>query len=106
VVIKSDRQGLGREAALKELATQRLAIRARHLASKETDMTSYRQRLSKQATERQTLGDLHKSQRICEQLDTQQVKLGIKLKWYMDRVKQSILFTPFIIPYRFTFVDL
>jgi len=69
IALKSDRSGLGRDAALKEIAAEKLAIMARQRA-RATNAQDYRARLARKAVERQTEGDLRKSQRICEQLDT------------------------------------
>jgi len=69
IALKSDRSGLGREAALKEIAAEKLAIMARQRV-RATNTQDYRARLARKAVERQIEGDLRKSQRICEQLDT------------------------------------
>lgn len=69
IALKSDRSGLGREAALKEIAAEKLAIMARQRA-RAVNTQDYRARLARKAVERQIEGDLRKSQRICEQLDT------------------------------------
>jgi hypothetical protein len=75
IALKSDRSGLGREAALKEIAAEKLAIRCRLACQREkaSDTHDYRARFSRKATERQIECDLRKSQRICEQLDTSKV---------------------------------
>ncbi|KDR11345.1 Coiled-coil domain-containing protein 75, partial [Zootermopsis nevadensis] len=72
IVLKSDRSGLGRDAELKEIAAQKLAIRKRlmHKREKATDTQDYRARITRKAAERQIEGDLRKSQRVCEELDT------------------------------------
>ncbi|GFG35070.1 hypothetical protein Cfor_05079 [Coptotermes formosanus] len=69
IALKSDRSGLGREAALKEIAAEKVAIMARQRA-RATNTQDYRARLTRKAVERTIEGDLRKSQRICEQLDT------------------------------------
>jgi hypothetical protein len=69
IALKSDRSGLGRDAALKEIAAEKLAIMARQRA-RATNAQDYRARLARKAVERQIEGDLRKSQRICEQMDT------------------------------------
>lgn len=74
IALKSDRSGLGREAALKEIAAEKLAIRARQRV-RATNTQDYRARLARKAAERQIEGDLRKSQRICEQLDTSKVNI-------------------------------
>ncbi|KAF4532102.1 hypothetical protein B566_EDAN006196 [Ephemera danica] len=90
VVLKVDRQGFGREAALRELATQRQAIRARHrTAAQNLDLDGFRQRHSQRATERQTLSDLHKSQRVCEQLDTQQNVTEAVHSWFWPQREKA-----------------
>jgi hypothetical protein len=75
IALKSDRSGLGREAALKEIAAEKLAIRYRLARQREkaSDTHDYRVRLARKAAERQIEGDLRKSQRVCEQLDTSKV---------------------------------
>jgi hypothetical protein len=75
ITLKSDRSGFGREAALKEIAAEKLAIRHRLARQREkaTDTQDYRVRLARRATERQIERDLRKSQRVCEQLDTSKV---------------------------------
>lgn len=72
IALKSNRSGLGREAALKEIAAEKLAIRNRLARQREktSDTRDYRARLARKAAERQIEGDLRKSQRVCEQLDT------------------------------------
>lgn len=78
IALKSDRSGLGREAALKEIAAEKLAIMARQRA-KATNTQDYRARLARKAVERQIEGDLRKSQRICEQLDTSKVIIILQI---------------------------
>lgn len=78
IALKSDRSGLGREAALKEIAAEKLAIMARQRA-RATNTQDYRARLARKAVERQIEGDLRKSQRICEQLDTSKVNIIIQI---------------------------
>jgi len=78
IALKSDRSGLGREAALKEVAAEKLAIMARQRA-RATNAQDYRARLARKAVERQIEGDLRKSQRICEQLDTSKVNIIIQI---------------------------
>ena len=78
IALKSDRSGLGREAALKEIAAEKLAIMARQRA-RATNTQDYRARLARKAVERQTEGDLRKSQRICEQLDTSKVNIILQI---------------------------
>lgn len=79
IVLKSDRSGLGRDAELKEIAAQKLAIRKRlmHKREKATDTQDYRARITRKAAERQIEGDLRKSQRVCEELDTSKVNISI-----------------------------
>ena len=78
IALKSDRSGLGREAALKEIAAEKLAIMARQRA-RATNTQDYRARLARKAVERQIEGDLRKSQRVCEQMDTSKVNLKIQI---------------------------
>jgi hypothetical protein len=78
IALKSDRSGLGRDAALKQIAAEKLAIRNRLARQREkaTDTQDYRARLARKAAERQIEGDLRKSQRVCEQLDTSKVHIS------------------------------
>jgi hypothetical protein len=78
IALKSDRSGLGREAALKEIAAEKLAIRNRLARQREkaTDAQDYRARFARKAAQRQIEGDLRKSQRICEELDTSKVNIS------------------------------
>ena len=71
VEIKVDRGGLGREAALKEISRRKLAILAKKISSGLTpdSINEFRARMRNQTTEKQTAGDLRKSQRICQVLD-------------------------------------
>ncbi|KAJ9596278.1 hypothetical protein L9F63_027098 [Diploptera punctata] len=71
IALKSDRGGLGREAALREIAAEKLARRKRLAAQREkvTSVEDYRARMIKKATERNIKEDLRKSQKACERLD-------------------------------------
>ncbi|XP_047105707.1 G patch domain-containing protein 11-like [Schistocerca piceifrons] len=71
IAVKTNRGGLGREAALKEIKEQKLAIKARLLKHRNqlNDIESYRSQMTRKMEERQNEADLRKSQRICEQLD-------------------------------------
>lgn len=71
IAVKTNRGGLGREAALREIKEQKLAIKARLLKQKKQviSVESYRSQMTKKMEERQNEADLRKSQRICEQLD-------------------------------------
>lgn len=66
--MKSDRQGLGRQAALKEVA-QMKAKRRSDIIKKLTNVEDYRARLTEQAVERRSIIDLKQSQRACRDLD-------------------------------------
>lgn len=94
IALKSDRSGLGRDAALKEIAAEKLAIRNRLARQREkaSDTQDYRARFARKAAERQTEGDLRKSQRVCEQLDTSKVTIS----WIASMEQMLPLFNLFI----------
>lgn len=61
IQVKSDRGGLGREAALKQLQEKRLEIRAKQLqrlTSEPTTTEEFRKRMTQQVKERQIEADL------------------------------------------------
>lgn len=75
IQIKSDRGGLGREAALKQLSEKRAEIRRQRLlgANKDGQKISteeYRRRQTQKAEEKQMESNLGKCQRACEKLDS------------------------------------
>lgn len=74
--IKNDRGGLGREAAIAELAAKRLELRRAHLLLKagiestaEVSTEAYRRRATQKAEERKLNYDLKRCQQTCESLD-------------------------------------
>lgn len=71
IEIKSNRGGLGRETALKEIAVRKKQLRKQILQRREqlTNVESYRSRLAQQQAEKFMEGDLHKSQKACHELD-------------------------------------
>ncbi|XP_034115785.1 G patch domain-containing protein 11 [Drosophila albomicans] len=76
ISIKNDRGGLGREAAMAELAAKRQELRQAHLLRKAgidsgEDLSSeaYRRRATQKAEERKLLYDVKRCQQTCESLD-------------------------------------
>lgn len=76
ICIKSDRGGLGREAAIAELAAKRQELRRAHLllkagieSSAEVSSEAYRRRATQKAEERRLNYDLKRCQQTCESLD-------------------------------------
>lgn len=67
--IKSNREGLGRSQLKKEI--QMKEFRAKKSATVST--SEYRSRITEQNLQRQTRGDLRKSQKACENLDATNV---------------------------------
>ncbi|XP_030559522.1 G patch domain-containing protein 11 [Drosophila novamexicana] len=76
ISIKNDRGGLGREAAIAELAAKRQELRREHLLRKagigsgeEISTEEYRQRATQKAEERKLHYDVKRCQQTCESLD-------------------------------------
>ncbi|XP_063231884.1 G patch domain-containing protein 11 [Bacillus rossius redtenbacheri] len=70
IAVKLDRQGLGREAAARQVAAERAALRQRARAASTPSVDDYRSQRSRQHSERQAESDLRSSQRACHRLDT------------------------------------
>jgi len=66
--IKSDRKGLGREQAIKEIALRKEEIRRKQLQG--ISVTSFRSELSRRYREREISTDLFKSEKACFKLDS------------------------------------
>lgn len=76
ITIKNDRGGLGREAAIAELAAKRQELRRAHLllkagieSSADVSTEAYRRRATQKAEERKLNYDLKRCQQTCESLD-------------------------------------
>lgn len=86
IIVKADRSGLGREAALKEIECKRKEIRAKHLLRQknETKITpeEYRRRMTEKAQERFVETALRKCQTSCENLDHKANISEPHLKWF------------------------
>ncbi|KAH8243940.1 hypothetical protein KR032_011581 [Drosophila birchii] len=81
ITIKSGRGGLGREAAIAELAAKRQEMRRAHLlqkagieSSEEVSTEAYRRRATQRAEERKLQYDIRRCQQTCESLD---LKAGV-----------------------------
>lgn len=73
IVLKTDRKGLGRDAALKEIRElKKSMIRNRRQA--EPSVCEYRERQAQEAAERLDHSDLLRCQRVCRQMDLEQVQ--------------------------------
>lgn len=71
IVLKTDRQGLGRDAVLREIRTLKISmIRSR---SAGPSVCEYRERRANEAAEKLNRLDLFKCQRVCRQMDLEQV---------------------------------
>ena len=78
LLLKNDRQGLGRSAALEELKEAKRRIRAKRQESAKSNVVSieeFRARLSQKSVQRLMEIDLFKSQKTCHQLDVEGVSL-------------------------------
>jgi len=72
IVLKTDRKGLGRDAALKEIRElKKSMIRSRRRA--EPNVCEYRERQAREAAEKLDYLDLLRCQRVCRQMDLEQV---------------------------------
>ncbi|EDV93393.1 G patch domain-containing protein 11 [Drosophila grimshawi] len=76
ITIKKDRGGLGREAAIAELAAKRQELRREHMLRKagiesgeEISTEAYRRRATQKAEERKLNYDIKSCQQTCESLD-------------------------------------
>lgn len=78
IVLKTDRKGLGRDAALKEVRELKKSI-IRKRRSAEPSVCEYREKRAQEANERLDRLDLLRCQRVCRQMDLEQVKLFIYL---------------------------
>jgi len=78
ITLKNDRQGLGRTAALQELAERKKALRERK-RQQQTEETitpeQFRARMTQRATQKYIDIDLRKSQKMCRQFDEEQVRI-------------------------------
>lgn len=72
IVLKTDRKGLGREAALREIREMKKSmIHSRRLAG--PSVCEYRERRAQEAAEKLDRLDLFRCQRVCRQMDLEQV---------------------------------
>ncbi|XP_075146119.1 G patch domain-containing protein 11 [Haematobia irritans] len=72
ITIKSDRQGLGRETALKELKQRQIEIRRQRLqkqAGAESSIEEFRRRTTQKNEERFIANSLCRCQKVCQNLD-------------------------------------
>ncbi|XP_055707470.1 G patch domain-containing protein 11 [Phlebotomus papatasi] len=86
ITVKTDRGGLGRDAALKQLAEKKQEImRQRLLERSKTQPVSaeeFRKRMFQKAENRQIEGDLAKCQRTCERLDLSLDVAEPEMEWF------------------------
>ncbi|XP_061398318.1 G patch domain-containing protein 11 [Musca vetustissima] len=74
ITLKSDRQGLGRESALRELMEKQIQLRKQRLQKEngaETSIEEFRRRTNEKAEERFVTNALKRCQKTCENLDIQ-----------------------------------
>ncbi|VVC28988.1 G-patch domain,Domain of unknown function DUF4187 [Cinara cedri] len=69
IVLKSDRKGLGRVAALKEINEMKKSILRSRLRPVGPSINEYRERRAQEASEKLDRLDLLRSQRVCRQMD-------------------------------------
>uniref|UniRef100_A0A6B2EFG9 G patch domain-containing protein 11 n=1 Tax=Phlebotomus kandelakii TaxID=1109342 RepID=A0A6B2EFG9_9DIPT len=84
--VKTGRGGLGRDAALKQLAEKRQAILKQRLLARTGAQTvsaeEFRKRMFQKAESRQIEGDLGKCQRTCERLDLSLEIEEPEMEWF------------------------
>ncbi|RZF39930.1 hypothetical protein LSTR_LSTR002333 [Laodelphax striatellus] len=68
--VKSDRQGLGRVQAIKEVMEKKAAI-MKERQNKSQNFSEYRSMLAEEAAARRAEIEFRKSQKVCQQLDTE-----------------------------------
>lgn len=86
--LKTDRQGLGRAAAIEELKESKRRIRAmkqESAKSVEVSVEQFRARLKQRSDQRLMEIDLFKSQKACHQLDTDGVSCTIIFSHHLLR---------------------
>lgn len=72
IVLKTDRKGLGREVALKEIREMKKSmLQSRRSAG--PSVCEYRERRAQEAAEKLDRLDLFRCQRVCRQMDLEQV---------------------------------
>jgi len=72
IVLKTDRKGLGRETALKEIREMKKSmLQSRRSAA--PSVCEYRERRAQEAAEKLDRLDLFRCQRVCRQMDLEQV---------------------------------
>ncbi|GAB0095495.1 G patch domain-containing protein 11 [Sergentomyia squamirostris] len=86
ITVKTDRGGLGRDAALKQLAERKREILLQRIKARESTVTitteEYRKRMTQKAEIRQIEGDLGKCQRTCEGLDLSMEIVQPEMEWF------------------------
>ncbi|XP_051945563.1 G patch domain-containing protein 11-like [Xyrauchen texanus] len=91
--IKTDRGGIGMEELKKRKAHEELQNYRKKLQMKQhmekKSLEDFRVRKSTEREERQTLGDLRKSQRACEPLDSQKGITVPRDSWYWPEVEKE-----------------
>ncbi|XP_065344363.1 G patch domain-containing protein 11 [Cloeon dipterum] len=86
VVLKTDRQGLGREAALREVEKRKIKIKANRLDK----LSDYRSQLSSKFSSKAALKDLRLSQITCENLDLKNSIESPPYPWFWrEKIKEN-----------------
>lgn len=92
VQVKTDRQGLGRAAAIEEVKKAKRLYRAKkqELAKgTEVSIEQFRARLKQKSDQRLVEIDLFKSQKSCHQLDTKEGYTEPAESWFWPKIKSS-----------------
>lgn len=72
-MLKSDRKGLGRDSALKEINKMKKSIISSRLRPSGPSIDEYRERRAQEAAEKLDRLDLLRCQRVCRQMDLENV---------------------------------
>lgn len=90
IEVKSDRGGLGREVALRQLQEYRINARKRKLEQGvEISAEEFRKRMVQKSQARQIESDLIKSQRACERLDDESYIEEPAVQWFWPEKKKA-----------------
>ncbi|XP_051936766.1 G patch domain-containing protein 11 isoform X2 [Hippocampus zosterae] len=88
--IKTDRGGIGMEEAKKRKAEEELEQYRKKVQAKQQNETKsledFRSRVRTEREERKIEGDLRRSQRVCEQLDSQKGITVPREQWYWPKI--------------------
>ncbi|XP_005184376.1 G patch domain-containing protein 11 isoform X2 [Musca domestica] len=91
ITIKSDRQGLGRESALRELMEKQIELRKQRLQKEigATTIEAFRKRATERAEERFVTTSLRRCQQTCQNLDVENHIETPDMPWFWPDVPKD-----------------